>query len=94
VTDRQERQRRLDRARKLGRFELAVAFAAIPFSLFLLVAAPGSTGPMFVSERVRLLEVLIPAIGFGGMVVGLAWMIRIHRADPEAGERSWRYHDL
>jgi hypothetical protein len=27
-------------------------------------------------------------------LVGLVWMIRLSRANPEGGERSWRYRDF
>jgi hypothetical protein len=93
MTDRQERQRRLDRARTLGRFELFVAFTAMPLALFLLVAAPGHMGGGMFAEP-TLMESLMPWAGAAVYVFSVAWMIRIHRANPEAGERSWRYHDL
>jgi hypothetical protein len=92
VTDLHERQRRLERARTLGRFELFVAFAAMPLALFLLLAAPGRTAPMF--WQPTLMETLMPWVGAALYVFGVAWMIWIYRTDPDAGDRSWRYHDL
>ena len=38
-----------------------------------------------------LTETLIPWFGAGMFVVGFAWMVRLSRPDPEAGERTWRY---
>jgi hypothetical protein len=64
----------------------------MPLALFLLVAAPGRFEPMFAEPT--LMESLIPWVGAATYVFGLAWMVRISRADPEAGERSWCYHDL
>jgi hypothetical protein len=32
--------------------------------------------------------------GVGGMLLGLAWMIRIYRADPEPDESSFRFRDF
>ncbi len=37
---------------------------------------------------------LLPWAGVVAYVVGIAWMVRIYRADPEAGESPWRYRDF
>jgi hypothetical protein len=92
VDDRGERQRRLDRARRLAETELTVAIGAPLFVGFLLVAAPGNVGPMF--DRPPLLGSLIPWLGFIGIIVGIVWMIRIYRADPEPVQPTWRYRDF
>jgi hypothetical protein len=39
----------------------------------------------------RWYEVALPWAGAAGYLIGLGWMIRIYRADPEPGERTWRY---
>jgi hypothetical protein len=36
-------------------------------------------------------EVALPCVGALGYLVGLGWMIRIYRADPEPDEPTWRY---
>jgi hypothetical protein len=36
---------------------------------------------------------LVGAVGILGMVLGVAWMIRLSRPDPEAGRPPWRYRD-
>jgi len=36
----------------------------------------------------------LSAVGLIVPAIGIAWMIRIYRADPEAGERTWRYRDF
>ena len=30
-------------------------------------------------------------MGVVGIIVGLVWMIRIYRADPEPDQHAWRY---
>jgi hypothetical protein len=75
------------------RFELVVAFAAPVVAGLLWVAAPGFTGGgMF--YKASLIETLLPWAGGIGVVVGIVWIIRLSRPDPEAGERSWRYRDF
>ena len=64
----------------------------MPLALLVVVAAPGTIGPMFYEPP--LMESLLPWVGAAAYGFGIAWMIRIWRADPEAGERSWRYRDL
>jgi hypothetical protein len=34
---------------------------------------------------------VITALGVVGPIVGLVWMIRIYRADPEPDQHAWRY---
>ncbi len=89
----ERRQRRMQRAHWLIRAELVVAFAAPVVAGFLLVAAPGTMGGgMF--YKPSLIETLLPWAGGIGVVVGIAWMLRLSRPDPEAGERTWRYRDF
>jgi hypothetical protein len=75
----------------------AVARAMIVFAvllplaiLFAWIAQPGFTGsglgqPWYVTA--------LPWIGFMGYAIGLGWMIRIYRADPEPTQQTWRYRD-
>jgi hypothetical protein len=93
VNDLERRQRRLDRAHFLIRAELVIAFAAPVVAGFLWVAAPGSTGGGMFYEP-SLFEMLLPWAGGIGVIVGIVWMLRLSRPDPEAGERSWRYRDF
>jgi hypothetical protein len=95
MDERHERQRRLDRARAQRHGLLVLGVALIVLTAFLYVAAPGFPGGrMFASEVMAMLDTLVPLAGIGGAIGGLIWMIRIHRADPEAGERTWRYRDF
>jgi hypothetical protein len=41
-----------------------------------------------------LIVTLLPLAGVVGFIVGLIWIIRLSRPNPEAGERSWRYRDF
>jgi hypothetical protein len=71
---------------------LFTACLVIGFEALLFVAAPGSCMcPMF-SEPPPLSPWLIPAVGVGAQALGLAWMIRIYRADPEGHRSWWRFH--
>jgi hypothetical protein len=88
----ERRRHRLERARNLIHLELAIA-VALPFvAAFLYVAAPGFTGGMFTEPS--LLELALPWAAGAGVIVGIAWMVRLSRPDPEPGERSWRYRDF
>jgi hypothetical protein len=39
------------------------------------------------------LDVVVLGVAVVLIVVGLIWMIRIHRADPEPDQRAWRYRE-
>jgi hypothetical protein len=76
-------------ARRMSRILLAVTIA-LPFvGLAALIAQPGGPSPMF-DARPWYAHVL-PWAGAIGYLIGLGWMIRIYRADPEPEEASWRY---
>jgi hypothetical protein len=92
MDDLQARRRRLRRAHVLIRAELAIALAVPVFAGFLYVAAPTFSRGLF--WKPSLIETLVPWIGVGLFIIGLVWMIRLSRADAEAGERSWRYRDF
>jgi hypothetical protein len=92
MDERERRRRRLRRAHDLIRAELAIAYAVPLFAAFLYVAMPAGHRPMFAGEPL-LIESLVTGTGAGLFLIGLMWMIRLSRPDPEAGERSWRYRD-
>ena len=92
MDDLELRRWRLQGARFLIRAELAVAIIALLIAAFWYVAAPGASMPMF--WKPPLLVALAPWAGGIGLVVGIAWMVRLSRPDPEPGERSWRYRDF
>jgi hypothetical protein len=92
MDDLARRSRRLQRARSLIQAELTIALAAPFIAAFLYVAAPGGSRPMFAEPS--LLESALPWAAAAGVIVGIAWMVRLSRPDPEPGERSWRYRDF
>jgi hypothetical protein len=71
---------------------LLIASIAMPVVVLLLwVMQPGYIGGMFEQPWY---EVALPCgVGALGYLVGLGWMIRIYRADPEPDEPTWRYRD-
>jgi Flp pilus assembly protein TadB len=75
--------------RRLARLILFVAIALDILLVLLFVSQPNYMSPMS-SEPPSRLVLLIPAFGIALNLAGLAWMIRIVRADPEAGASSWR----
>lgn len=77
------------RGRRIGRAMIALAVMFVFLGVFLFVAAPGYMGgPM---TRVPFWYDALPVLGVVGIVVGLVWMVRIHRADPEPDQHAWRY---
>jgi hypothetical protein len=92
MRDLERRRRRLEGARFLIRAELVIAVAAPLVVALLFVAAPGFTGRGMWEPS--LLERLLPWAGVAGWILGLVWMIRLSRPEPEGGERTWRYRDF
>ena len=37
---------------------------------------------------------LILGVAVAGFAMGLIWIIRVSRADPEPDQRAWRYRDV
>jgi len=77
------------RGRRIARLILAGALALDAVLLLLLASAPNTIGGGWFPEPPRFVW-LIPAFGIGLHLVGLAWMIRIIRADPERHRSFWR----
>ena len=96
MDDFEQRRRSLQVSRLLIRAELAFAFAAIAGIAY--IAAPSFMGDGMIwvsmSWELRLLVALAPWAGVAGTLVGVAWMLRLSRPDPEPGQRSWRYRDF
>ena len=70
------------------RIELAAAIGPGAVVGAIALLWPPTRGPMFDVPPPDLFSMSLPLLGFVVYLVGLAWMIRIYRADPEAG-RSW-----
>jgi hypothetical protein len=87
------------RGRATGRAMIALAIVAIGVTVLMLISAPGTMGGTMYDTPPSLgpipVGVLLALIGVVGPIVGLVWMIRIHRADPEPDQHAWRYrsHD-
>jgi Flp pilus assembly protein TadB len=79
------------RGRRLARLLLLVAFAVDLFLVYLYVAAPNFIEPMFHEPPSGLVWRMIPVVGIVLNLVGLAWMVRILRADPEGSRSWWRF---
>jgi len=69
--------------------------AALPglVAFLALVGSPcgGFMCPMYVPISGPITGETLMALGFAGFGIGLLWMWRIVRADPEPDSRSWRY---
>ena len=89
MDEHERRQRRLRRAHVLIRAELAIACAVPLIAGFMYVAAPNFSRGMLAPPS--LMETLVPWFAVGLFIVGMVWMIRLSRPDPEPGERTWRY---
>ena len=85
---------RVEAARQRGRSLLVMVCILIAAVAFRLVAQPASIGPMFELEVAGFpLSSLLTAIGLVGMLIGLAWMWRIHRAPTRDKGAHWRFRD-
>ena len=82
----EESNRAARRGRRLGRLLLVSAVAPIVLTAFLFATAPNT---MYDGPGVG--DSVTTWLGVVGMAVGLVWMWRIHRADPEPEARVWRY---
>ena len=78
------------RGRRTARRLLGIAIGLDALVVLLFLTAPHYSRPMM-AEAPSVLLGLIPAVGVAANVVGLLWMIRIYRADPEAHPSAWRF---
>jgi protein-S-isoprenylcysteine O-methyltransferase Ste14 len=90
--DYEERQRRLDRARIAIWAELLLGLTVVILtSSVSFDASPWGDDPMsgYMPAFLQLFVLVAPAVS----LLAWLWMLRLSRPRPEAGERSWRYHD-
>ena len=73
----------------MGRTMIAMAVLAIAATALVTLATPQFIEPMFLEPPVW--SNVFTAIGLVGPIVGLVWMVRIYRADPEPDQSAWRY---
>ena len=81
--------RRARRGRAAARLMLAAAILAVAFIILFVLAAPNY---MYTPEP-KPPDVIVLGIPVLGFVIGLAWMWRILRADPEPDSEAWRYRE-
>ena len=82
------------RGRWIGRAMIAGACVAIASVAYLYVEITSASSPMFRTPPDLFgLPVgdVMSMVGLVGAIVGVLWMIRIHRADPEPDQHAWRY---
>jgi hypothetical protein len=79
------------RGRRLARLMLVAVLATDALVALLFIATPNCMCPLYI-EPPPFSQWLVPAIGVGAQAIGLAWMIRIYRADPEGHRSWWRFH--
>ena len=91
-----ERQRRLDRARLAIQTELMIGLMVVILTGFMAVILTGFPSVAARAEMSSylppLFQLLLLAAPVGSLLAWV-WMLRLSRPRPEAGERSWRYHD-
>jgi hypothetical protein len=78
------------RGREIARGLVMAVLVLLAFVGFLFLGLPDRSGPLF---EPGLIEWIVPGLGIMGILVGLAWMVRILRADPEPDSSAWRYRD-
>ena len=81
--------RRARRGRATALLMLAAAILAVAFIILIVLAAPNY---MYTPEP-KPPDVIVLGIPVLGFVIGLAWMWRILRADPEPDSEVWRYRE-
>jgi hypothetical protein len=74
--------------RRQARRILFAAIALDAFVVFTFVAGPTTTGGLM--GPVSPVAWIVPGVGILMNIAGLAWMVRILRADPEGAPRNWR----
>lgn len=78
--------------RRVARQMIRVAFACGVALLVGWIALPGYVHPMFGS--VPWYVDWLPVVGVAIYFLGLGWMVRIYRANPEPDAHNWRYRDF
>jgi len=78
------------RRRRLARLMIVLAVLLPAVLGALLAFPPAMIGAMYTEPPDPLLPASVIGAGILAYVVGLAWMVRIYRADPEAHASFWR----
>ena len=80
---------RARRGRLLARQMFGGTLIVLLLAGFLFVAAPNFSNVRFYDPGP--IAVVVPAAGILGLIIGLAWMVRILRSDPDPDAKAWRY---
>ena len=83
---------RVEAARQRGRSLLVLVCVLIAAVGFGLIAQP-AIGPSELAVAGFPISSLLTVIGLVGMLIGLAWMWRIHRAPTKDRGAHWRFRD-
>jgi hypothetical protein len=83
---------RARRGRSIAKLIFTIGYSPVVFFVLFVVAAPMTWGGGSGAASPRVMGVY--AFGAAGVVIGLIWMWRILRADPEAGAPPWRHRDF
>ena len=79
------------RARRSARVQMGLAIGyGLGAVLILWVARPGFID---IFHPFYWYDTVLPIAGIASYLIGLGLMVRIYRAQPEPGERTWRYRD-
>jgi len=77
------------RGREIARLMIVMAIVVPVMLGVIVVSPPAMIGPLY-SEDLNPLVAIVVGGGILGYLIGLAAMIRICRADPEAHDSFWR----
>jgi hypothetical protein len=81
------------RGRTSARGLFAAGLVVLAFVTLLLLNLPSAIGPLLEPGLIEWIAPGMGILGILGILVGLAWMVRILRADPEPDSSAWRYRD-
>ena len=88
---------RVEAARQRGKALFAIAGFAILVAVLLLIPGPQSFQTMPQGDGPNVAGIptslLVPAVGIGGVLFGLAWMWRIYKAPTKHEGAHWRFRD-
>jgi protein-S-isoprenylcysteine O-methyltransferase Ste14 len=79
------------RGREIARGLVTAVLVLLAFVGLLFLNLPDPMGAPFFEPSLS--EWILPGLGVLGILVGLAWMVRILRADPEPDSSAWRYRE-
>ena len=79
------------RGREVARGLVTAVLVLLAFVAILFLNMPDPMGGPFFEPSLS--GWILPGLGVLGILLGLAWMVRIFRADPEPDSSAWRYRE-